>query len=459
MKFPLVVLLSALMLAGCAGAEMATSPPPPLPAQWRHDARGAAPDHEWWAGFGSAELNRLVALAQLGNLDMAAARARVGQARALARMTGAALSPQISAGFDVSRRGSLRNDRVGDATAIATDLTASYELDIWGGNAAGRTAALAELRASVFERDAATLSVTAAVAAGWLEAVALRQRIGIAERNLQSAERLLSLVESRGRAGAATPLELAQQRGLVAAQRRGLDALHQQSEDARTVLAVVLGRTDKIEIGQDSLDPLVLPSIGAGLPSELLTRRPDIAGAEALLAAAAADVVAARAAMLPSLNLTAAIGAEGERLRGMVDNPLYALAAGVTAPLFNAGRLAAGRDLALARHQELVAAYGRAILDGFADVETVLNAMTRLEAQARFQADEWAQAERALALAESRYRAGAETLLVLLDAQRTLYAAQDEAAQIKLARLHAAVGLYKALGGGWDGNSISDLEL
>lgn len=445
----LALLSLALLLGACAESPLPSPVLPALATQWRHVVEGEGPSRDWWRAFGSDELERLIVQADAGNLDLAGALARVGQARASARISGAALWPEIAAGTDVSRQGSLKGDQSVNASGYGVLLDASYEVDLWGGYRAARDAALADLRATAFERDAVELAVTAAVAVSWLDAVALRQRIGIAERNLQSAERLLALVESRGRAGAAAPLELAQQRGLVVAQRRTLAAMRQQDEDARTEVAVLLGRTGDVEIGLDTLDTLAAPAIGAGVPSELLARRPDVAGAEAQLAAADADVAVARAAMLPSLTLTGGLSSEGDRLRRVFDNPLYALAASVTAPIFNAGRLAAGRDLALARREELLVEYRQAIVDAFADVEVALNAAVRLDVQAAFQAEELAQAQSALTLAESRYRAGAETLLTLLDAQRTLYAAQDAAVQVKLARLVASVSLYKALGGGW----------
>lgn len=464
MKRAFLLLSLVPLIAACADQPAPPPPLPPPPAQWRHASEGDDPGREWWRAFGSDELRGLIEQADAGNLGLAGAMARVGQARAGARMAGADLWPRVDAGLDASRQGSLRNDRKGSATAYGASLTASYELDLWGGNRAGRDAALAQLRATAFERDGVRLAMTAAVAVSWLDAVALRQRTGIAERNLQSAERLLTLIESRARAGAATPLELAQQRGLVAAQRRELAALRQQDEDARTDLAVLLGRTGGVDVRSDTLDALAAPAIGAGLPSGLLARRPDVALAEALLAAADADVTAARAAMLPRLTLTGQAASGHDRLRHVLDTPVYALAAGLTAPIFDAGRLAAGRDLAMARREELLAGYRQAIVAAFADVETALNAAVRLDAQAAFQAEELAQARSALVLAESRYRAGADSLLTLLDAQRTLFAAQDAAVRTKLARLVASVSLYKALGGGWrvdaaDDGRNSDLDV
>jgi NodT family efflux transporter outer membrane factor (OMF) lipoprotein len=209
----------------------------------------------------------------------------------------------------------------------------------------------------------------------------------------------------------------------------------------RSVTALTLTSVD--------LRPLQAPAITSGLPSELLTQRPDIARAEARLLSADANITVARAAMLPSVVLSANADAISNRSSTVFDNPLYSLAAGLTAPIFNAGRLAAGRDLAVAQREELLANYRQAIIAAFGDVEVALNAVTGIETQRIAQQEELKQAQRALTLAESRYRAGAETLLTLLDAQRTLYAAQDTSAQLNTLRLQASVSLYKALGGGW----------
>ncbi|MBW7903089.1 MAG: efflux transporter outer membrane subunit [Rhodocyclaceae bacterium] len=447
----LSLIAASAVLAGCAvqGPQRDEAALLELPAQWRQAGEGAAAEvrSDWWRAFGSAELDRLVSRAEHDSLDLSTAVMRVRQAEASARIAGAALLPEVAAGLDGGRRGSLEGD--GSAGSHGAALDARFEVDFWGRHRAGRDSAVAMLQATAFDRDTVRLTVTAGVASAWLNAVALRERIGIAERNLQSAERLLELVESRVRAGAATPLALAQQRGLAVGQRRSLTALQQQAEAARTALAVLLAQPGGIEIGETSLATLETPDIGAGLPSELLVRRPDIARAEALLASAEANVRAARAAMLPSLTLAAGVSAEGDHLRRAFDNPVYSLAAGLAAPIFNAGRLAAGHELAQARREERLANYRQAIVDAFADVELVLNAVAGLDAQAALQAEELAQAQRALTLAESRYRAGAESLLTLLDTQRTLYAAQDAAAQLRLARLSSSVALYRALGGGW----------
>lgn len=446
---PTIIVLS---LSGCTlpmrAAEDAVPAPP---EQWR-SATVAAPiqlSHDWWRSLGSPELDGFIDQAQLQNLDISAAIARVRQAQASARIAGAPLLPEVNGIVDFARERRLgRNARV-STDDIAVGLAASYEVDFWGRNRALQDGALADVRASRFDHDTVQLTVTAGVASAWLSTVALHERLAIAGLNLDNAQRLLLVVAFRSRAGAATQLELAQQRGVVATLRRIQALLRQQAEEGRATLAQLLGSTGRVEVQEASLAGVYEPAISAGLPAELLTRRPDIARAEARLTAADANVLAARAAMLPSLTLSAALGGNADRLSSVFDNPLYSLAAGLTAPIFNAGRLSAGRDLAEARRRELLVGYRAAIVASFTDVEIALNAINGVDAQREAQVEELVQAREALRLAESRYRAGAETLLVLLDAQRTLYAAQDIAVQLKLSRLNASVALYKALGGGW----------
>ena len=192
------------------------------------------------------------------------------------------------------------------------------------------------------------------------------------------------------------------------------------------------------------------PTIGSGLPSELLTRRPDIARAEALLVAARADIIVARAAMLPKLTLSASLGSGSDSFNDILRSPLYNLAAGLTAPIFNNGRLSAERDKAVAQQQELLQSYRASIISAFADVEKALNNANGLDQQRQWQDEELKQAQLAFDIAQNRYQAGAEMLLTVLETQRTLYQAQDQHLQLRLSRLQASIALYKALGGGWN---------
>lgn len=449
-------LAAAVLLSGCMSMPQEELLPVPLqhaemPARWPA-TQGLPRDvlnEDWWLGFGSSELNRVVEQARAQSLDMQGAVARVAQARAQAEQARANASPELSAELSTARTRTLGHGDQGDGQRWRGALTASYELDLWGRLQSGSTAAQALWQASVYDSEALQLSVTAAVANAWLQCVALGERVSMAQQSLQIAERLLQLVEAKARLGAATSLDLAQQRGLVAAQQRTLAAVEQQEAVARASLAVLSGHWTVQAPEQGSVFDLAVPQIQPGAPTELLTRRPDIARAEAQLQAAGANLQAARAAMLPRLSLSAGVVSEPESLRRLLDRPLLSLALGLTAPIFDAGRLASQRDAAVARRQELLASYRQAIMAAYGDVQIALDASHGAQQQEQAQAQELAQARRALGLAQSRYRAGAETMLTLLETQRASFVAHDLAIQMRLERLQASVALYKALGGGW----------
>lgn len=426
-----------------------------LPDQWRNNASvteaAYAPDQDWWQSFGSQALAGMVQQAQLESYDIAAAIARVEQAQHLAVVAGAPLLPEVSAAGNIGRQqrlgGSSDANRQGTYSA---GLLASYEIDFWGKNRAAYQGALSNLRASEFDRDSMRVTLGANVAISAIEAIGLAERVEIARRNLENAERVLALVDSRYRAGAATAIEQAQQQGLVASQRRTVGLLQQQRGNTEAALATLMSRPlAELPLVAASVRALQPPMSDAGVPSELLTRRPDIALAEARLLAADADIQVARAAMLPSIRLIGGVSTESEHLRYLFDAPLYNLAAGLAAPIFNAGRLAAQRDAAIARRKELLANYRQAIIAALSDVEAALNRIAGLEQQAIAQTLALENAERAFALAQSRYQAGAETMLTMLDTQRTLFTAQDLDLQLRQQRLQASVDLYRALGGGW----------
>ncbi len=424
-----------------------------VPAQWRHHTGGedTQVERDWWQAFGHAELDSLVQRAQTANYDIAAAVARVTQAQKLAVVAGASLLPEVAATASAGRQRRLGG--TSDASALSNysaTLAASYEIDFWGKNRSSYQGALARVDASAFDRDSVRLSISASVADTWIELAGLRERAFIAQKNLENAEKVLGLVQSRYRAGAANQLALAQQQGLVASQRRLLALLKQQQGNAEAILATLLSQPlAALQFGNHLLATVQVPQVSASLPASLLVRRPDIARAEAELLAAQADIQVARAVMLPSITLNGGVLSRGDHLSNVLDNPLYSLAAGLAAPIFNAGRLAAQRDVAMARRQELLANYRQTIIAAFADVEAALNRISGLEQQAIAQTEALENAERAFNFAQSRYQAGAETMLTLLDTQRTLFAAQDVTLQIRQQRLQASIDLYRALGGGW----------
>ncbi|SCX01433.1 MULTISPECIES: efflux transporter outer membrane subunit [unclassified Pseudomonas] len=450
-----------LLLTACAGDPHAVDSAIAPPAAWQFAERDAAraTNQRWWTQFGSPQLNRLVDQARRDSFDVAAAMARVRQAQATAVIAGAPLLPEVKFNLAASHQKLLHGAGGPDLDASQSDdavdnfganFTASYEVDFWGGRAAARDSALHSLRASEFDQATVELTLLSNVADRYAQTLAARERQQIAELNLANARNVLELVQTRYDAGSATALELAQQKSLVASQQRQLPLIQQLAEESQITLAALLGQpVQALELGTEPFQDLTWPAIGAGLPSQLLSRRPDIAKAEAELAAAQADVTVARAAMLPALTLGATLGSDAYKAVDVLRSPYYTLTAGLVGPIFNNGRLSAERDKARARQDELLQTYRGAIINGFADVEKALSSITRLDQQRHWQTEELQQAQTAFRIAESRYQAGAEDLLTVLETQRTLYAAQDLNVQLRLSRLQASIALYKALGGGW----------
>ncbi|WDY56385.1 efflux transporter outer membrane subunit [Pseudomonas sp. PSKL.D1] len=455
------------LLTLCLGLTACSTPHAPssgitAPQSWQGGTSlptVAPPSTRWWQTFASNELDQLVERARDNAHDLAAATARVRQAQAQAVIAGAPLLPEVQFGLDGSRQRLLHgpgnnaldvSKSAPTYSTFGTQLTASYELDFWGGLRSARASALHDLDASRFDRQTVELTLVSAVANSYLQGLALDEQLRIARLNLRNARDVLKLVETRQRAGSATRLELAQQRSLVAAQQRQVPLLEQQRQDNRVTLATLLGDpVQALPASRQTIATVQWPSIGSGVPSELLARRPDIAAAEARLAAANANVQVAKAALLPQVTLGATLGTGANTFARMFDSSYYTLTAGLVAPVFNNGRLRAARALAEAEQDELLENYRSSILAGFADVEKALNAIQGVERQQQWQDEEVEQARQAFDLAQQRYGAGAETLLTVLETQRTLYVAQDQQAQLRLARLQGSVALYKALGGGW----------
>ncbi|MBV4551056.1 efflux transporter outer membrane subunit [Pseudomonas sp. SWRI102] len=461
MKAHLTLLAASLLLAACATPASAPDSGIQPPQAWQSlDTPGSRADNQqWWTHFGSPQLDQLIEQARLGSFDLAAAMARVRQAQASAVIAGAPLLPAVTAGLNGNRQELLRGkgysqlDVDRDNRTIDyydANLSTSYELDFWGGKRAARDSAQSSLSASQFDRATVELTLLSGVANSYTQALSLREQQRIAELNLANAQNVLKLVQTRYDAGSATALELSQQKSLVATQQRRVPQVQQQAREALITLAALLGQpVQSLQLDDEPFDRLHWPAINAGVPSELLRRRPDIAAAEARLAAAQADITVARAAMLPSVTLGLSLATGADIADQLLRNNVYNLGAGLTAPIFNNGRLRAERDRASARQEELLETYRAAIVNGFADVEKALNSINGLDQQRQWQTEELHQAQTAFDIAQSRYQAGAEDLLTVLETQRTLYAAQDMNVQLRLARVQASVALYKALGGGW----------
>lgn len=472
-RFASSVMLVMVVLALGACAITGKAPPLPkiaseMPAAWAEralsDAAVTAPD--WWRSFRSEELTTLIAAALSANPDLVIAAERVRQAEAQARIAGASLFPQLDFGAGTSRR-ETRPDGGAWSTSDGSSaaFSASYELDVWGRNAAGVRTAESTLRASRFDLETVRLTLVTGVASAYFQVLSLRGRLAIARENIVIADRVFAVVDARVRNGAASALDLARQQAAVLAQRASIPPLELQERQTLFALALLLGSPPEgfnagvnVEMSAAgatvavNLTGLAVPRVAPGLPANLLTRRPDLASAEAQLAAANANVAAARAALLPGIQLTGSAGLASNVLLNFLSAPTAALALGASLvqTIFDGGRLRGQVDVAASRERELIESYRKSILAALADVESALASSSRTAEQELLQEQVVEQARQALRLAEIRYREGVDDLLTVLDAQRTLFQSEDQLAQIRLSRLQASIGLFKALGGGWN---------
>jgi len=450
------LLLGLLAVAGCSLVPDYERPQTPAPPAWfepTDDGASAAPE-EWWRAFGSAELNALLAETELRNYDLKAAAARIAQAIAQARATRAALLPTVD-GQATAARDYASNDggstRAFDSS-FRGQLTASWELDLFGGSRAATLAAVEQLAATRADREALALALYAEVTSTYFLYLSLGDRLATARKSIAIARNVLELVELRERLGAISGLQVAQQRAGVAQLEAALPALEQQRAQAFHALAALVGGpANALSVQEESLFELAPPLIGAGLPSDLLERRPDVRRAEAQLRSANADIGAARAAFFPRLSLTADGGFGSDSLGRFLDQSSFGgIGLSLLQPIFSAGRLDAQLEATWARHTELAELYRGAVISAFRDVEDALAAQHFLRAIEAAQEEAVVQARAAYDLAETQYRGGAVDFLSVLDAQRTLFQAEDALLRTRFDRLDAAVALYRALGGGWE---------
>ena len=445
---------SSIALA-LATASCTTPPPVALkagdvpPAFTSPAAKDAAvwPASDWWNGLNAPELPPLETTAKEQNLDLIAAAARVLQAQAQTGIAGSALFPNIDATGTAQRSGTNIKGVPGGNThnTFGVSAQASYEVDLWGLNRDQFRAAEQSELAARYAQQTVALTISADVANTYLDVLALRQRVTIAKQNIEAARRILTITEAKVANGVTSNLELAQQRAQVAAEEAAVPPLEEQEREARYALAILLGRAPEgFDVTATKLDGIAAPAVQPGIPSSLLERRPDIAQAEAQLLAQHANVDAARAAFFPQISLSGSVGA--------FFNPtsmVWSIGASLLQAVFDAGKLSAESDLEKARQTELLADYRKAVFSAFSDVESALGQVTSLAEQERLVNEQEVNAAEAYRIAELQYREGVTDLLNVLQTQQTLFSAQDQLVQIRLARLQAGVGLYRALGGGW----------
>jgi outer membrane protein, multidrug efflux system len=455
-----VGLMLVILLSGCAlGQKNAAdtvyhSPEVTLPTQWQSGPTGPLSSSEltlWWTGFKSTQLEQLITTALESNHNLKAAASRIVQARALARIAGVPRLPEIGLQTEIARGKSAGDS--GPSNKLSAELGASFEIDLWGKNRQAHEAALNRVQASVYAQQLVKVALQSEVAIAYFQILSAGDRLALARSSLGNAQSLLELLQVQYRAGAISGLELERQQGLIVGVQASIPPIELERQVAFDALAILLGRAPQgFAQPQGSLALLNVPRIVAGLPSELLDRRSDIRQAQANLKAAHADISTARAAFFPSIRLTAAGGFASKELVSLLrgGSLIYNIAAGLTAPIFDNGRLQGEMDLVVARQEELVHSYRQTILVALREVEDGLAAMQRLAEQSAYQQQVITHSQAALRIIELRYRNGAIDFTTVLDAQRVLLTAQAAQEQITLSRYIAAIGLYRALGGGWE---------
>jgi NodT family efflux transporter outer membrane factor (OMF) lipoprotein len=417
------------------------------------------PTLDWWRGFRSPELTDLMEEAQKVNLDIAAATARFVEADAQARIAGAPLLPSLSTGGQEGYSRTSGSSASGltnggrEVVNYSASLSASYELDFWGKNRDALQAAEETTIANRFDRDVVALTTLTSVATAYFQVLASQDRLRTAQRNIASASRILDAIKQRFKAGTGTDLDVAQQEAVLANQRAAVPPLRQALALNINALATLVSRPpESVHITGGSMDQISSPRVTPGLPSELLTQRPDIRRQEAQLASATANVGSARAQFFPSIQLTGQGGYQSSSLVSLFQPhaAFFSLVGGLTQPIFDGGVILGNFELTKAKQDELLQTYRKTVVSAFADVDNALVSIRQTTEKLRLQREVLAASRRAFQLSEQQLRAGTADIVTVLNTQLTLFQAEDVLWQAQLARLLAIVSLYQALGGGWE---------
>lgn len=455
-----VAALLAVALGGCAAVGPDYSEPQlAVPAGWSAgtgtDAMDAVLLARWWHGFGDPVLDRLVADALAANLDLAQARARLREARARRGVAGAALAPSVDASLSGSRSRSSGQSGSGSTRELySAGFDASWELDVFGGVRRSVEAAQADLEASVESLSDTRVSLAAEVALNYIDLRTAEQRLAIAEESIASRGENHQIIRWRQQAGLVSELDLAQATTDLESTRAVLPPLRTAVTEAKNRLAVLLGRNPgELEslVHADRPIPLAAGEIVAAIPADTLRQRPDVRVAERRLAAQTARLGEAEAARYPSFRLSGSLGLEALELDALADRDAntHSLFGGITAPVFNAGRIAANIEIQDALVEQARLAYRAAVLAALEEVENALTAVANTDARRAKLAEAAAAARTTLAIAEYRYASGLADFLSVLDAQRTQLSLDEQLAGSTGELARAQIRLYKALGGGW----------
>ncbi|OBY60562.1 efflux transporter outer membrane subunit [Pseudomonas nitroreducens] len=464
---PACIMLLALSLAGCSMAPTYERPEAPVASSWNSPAAKtgqAASNLDWQTFIVDSELRNLVGVALDNNRSLRQTLLDIEQARAQYRIQRADRVPGLNAAANGNRQrlpGDLSNtgsSAVSSSYQVGLALP-EYELDLFGRVKSLTDAALEQYLSTEAAARSARIALIAEVSQAYLTYDGAQRRLQLTEQTLASREDSLGLISQRRSAGAATALDYQEALGLVEQSRAELESNARQKQQALNALVLLLGTADAAkripQLPQDK--PMLIQDIAPGTPSELIERRPDILAAEHVLKARNADIGAARAAFFPRISLTGSFGTSSAEMSGLFDggSRSWSFVPTLSLPIFDAGRNSANLDLAKVRKDSAVAAYEGTIQTAFREVADALAAtdtLRREEAARRALAN---TTNETLKLAKARYEGGVDSHLRYLDAQRSNFVNESAYIETSTQRQIALVDLFRALGGGWNGEATA----
>jgi NodT family efflux transporter outer membrane factor (OMF) lipoprotein len=447
----------SLALAGCAGAPVYEQPAPvDMPAMWQSAATfhsGAPADAElkgnWWTVFGDRQLNQLAEQTLSRNQSLAAAAARLEQARAQVTVSSAGLFPQATLQAGAARQKTASTRQALDHYQLG--FAVNYEADLFGRVRSSVQSARAGAEQAAADYENMRLVLASELAADYFNLRELDAEIDVLNQGLVLQQKAYDFIQARHELGAATGLDLAQQQSLLDASKTQLELLQSQRSQYEHAIATLTGTpapSFKLAPAVVTLSP---PSLPVGVPSDVLQRRPDVASAERAVAVANANIGVARAANFPSLTLQPTGGWDSGEMSKLLTAPnlIWSLGAAVTQSLFDAGRNDATVAIAKAGYTGAVANYRQSVLVAMQEVEDGMSNLTTLGRAHALSEASVRSSQRVLELANDRYTGGVETYFDVITAQQTLLNNQRLAVQIRGKQMVSSVYLVKALGGGW----------
>lgn len=472
----LLPVLLATLAAGCAVGPNYQRPAMNTPGAWSETLAGgetnrAASLTDWWKQFNDPELNSLVDRAAESNLDLQIAAARVYEARAQYGYAVADFFPTVNASGSYAQVQTSHHEPVLGSIPIPGNVPfndnvyqagfdASWEIDVFGGTRRKAEGARAQVQAAEFDQRSAMVTLVSEVARNYLDLRGYQSRLAVVNENIESQEKALAITQDRFNKGLSSDLDVEQANTLLATTEAETPTLEEQREACIHRLEVLLGQqpgTLQVELSRTGAIPTTPPAVPVGLPSDLLLRRPDVASAERQLAAATADIGVAKADLFPKFYLTGLGGFESISASDWFSSgsKFWSFGPTVQWQIFDAGRVRANIKVHTARQAQALATYEKVVLTAFEEVDNNLVNYANEQVRRRSLEDAVASSQRSVDLANKLYANGLTGFLNVLDAERSLYQAQDALVESDRAVSVNLVALYKSLGGGWETSSVT----